>query len=424
MLGYRLFIWLYPKAIRIASIANPKARLWIQGRKHIFRRLSEAFTTVHAPVIWMHAASLGEFEQGLPVLEQLKTLYPSHTILVTFFSPSGYEIRKSHPVADKVFYLPMDSAAHAKRFLDTVKPQLVLFVKYEFWYHYLHEIQHRNIPLFLISGIFRREQAFFKWYGAGYRKMLSFFSVLFVQNEASLQLLASIGLQEKTVCVGDTRFDRVLAIAGQFTDIPVINHFCGNAPVVVAGSTWTDDDEELDHFANTRRETRFIVAPHDIGKDRLDECMKLYHHAVLFSEYQEAIMSGKELPAGKQDANVLIMDNMGMLSRLYHYATIAYVGGGFGEDGIHNILEPAVFGKPVIFGPVYDKYFEAEELLDAGAAFTVEDALELENTLTSLLQNSTRLDNAGKAAADYVKSRAGTTGRIIQYIQANRLLIS
>ena len=198
-------------------------------------------------------------------------------------------------------------------------------------------------------------------------------------------------------------------------------------PLVVGPGKTTEvalKPEELDHFANTRRETRFIIAPHDIGKDRLDECMKLYHHAVLFSEYQEAILSGKELPAGKQDANVLIMDNMGMLSRLYHYATIAYVGGGFGEDGIHNILEPAVFGKPVIFGPVYDKYFEAEELLDAAGAFTVEDALELETTLAGLLQNSIRLENAGKAAADYVKSRAGTTGRIIQYIQANRLLMS
>ncbi|NCI48151.1 3-deoxy-D-manno-octulosonic acid transferase [Sediminibacterium soli] len=423
MLSYRIFIWLYPKAVALAAFFNPKAKQWIRGREGIFERIQDELRNCNLPKIWMHTASLGEFEQGLPVLEQLRNSYPDHKIVLSFFSPSGYEIRKNHPAADHVFYLPMDSPPNARKFLDLVNPRLVLFVKYEFWYYYLNETHQRGIPLLLVSGIFRKKQAFFRWYGSTYRKMLSFFSVLFVQNRSSAELLAAIGLGKKTVLAGDTRFDRVLKIAGTFQGIPAIEHFCADKPVIVAGSNWTDDDEELDHFANTRQDIRFIIAPHDIGEDRLKECEKLYRHTVRYTVYAQMLQDGT-LSAARQNANVLIIDNMGMLSRLYHYATIAYVGGGFGEEGIHNILEPAVFGKPVVFGPVYDKYFEAEEMLAENGAVTVSDALQLESVMASLLDNPDKLQRTGLAAGSYVKSRAGATKRIIGYIQANRLLIN
>jgi 3-deoxy-D-manno-octulosonic-acid transferase len=421
MVFYRLFILLYPKIVWLVSFTNPKAKLWLAGRKGLFKKLAAAFHKNNRPVIWMHCASLGEFEQGRPVLEALRKNYPSHCLLLTFFSPSGYEIRKNYDGADHVFYLPMDSPSHASRFLNIVQPSLVLFVKYEFWYHYLNETKQRNIPLLLVSGIFRKDQLFFKWYGGVHRKMPSFFTCLFVQNEASAALLQKIGYKENVWISGDTRFDRVISIANDFEPVAAIDHFCKNKTTIVAGSTWTDDDEELDHFANTNLSIKFIVAPHDISSERLDECMQLYKNAMLYSVYEKSIQQGRSIPA---DINVLIIDNMGMLSRLYHYATICYVGGGFGDDGIHNILEAAVYGKPVVFGPVYDKYFEAEELLDNEGAFTVGDALELEAVLKDLLEKDTLYQTTAGAAGKYVNDHAGATGSVMKYIQENRLLIS
>ena len=421
MLFYRIFIWLYPKLAWLLGFSNKKARMWEIGRRSIFKHLAAAFHKNQAPVIWMHTASLGEFEQGLPVLENLRKQYPEHILLLTFFSPSGYEIRKNHPGVDHIFYLPIDSPSNANRFLNIVQPSLILFVKYEFWYYYLQEAKHRNIPLLLVSGIFRKDQSFFYWYGGIYRKMLSFFSQLFVQNESSSTLLQTIGLEEQVMISGDTRFDRVIAIAQKFEPISLIEKFCGSSAVIVAGSTWTEDDEELDHFANTHPNSKFIIAPHDIDEDRLKECLSLYKNAILYSAYEKAMNTGESIP---QHTHVLIMDNMGMLSRLYRYATICYVGGGFGDDGIHNILEPAVFGKPVIFGPEYDKYFEADELLDCGGAFCIEDALELEKCLQDLLDNKEMYTAAANASGEYVRTKAGATGKVMKYIQENRLLIS
>ncbi|MDB5210339.1 MAG: lipid 3-deoxy-D-manno-octulosonic acid transferase [Sediminibacterium sp.] len=421
MLIYRLFTWLYPKLAWLLGFTNQKARLWIQGRRGIFKKLSAAFHKNTSPVIWMHCASLGEFEQGSPVLENLKKQYPNYCILLTFFSPSGYEVKKNYAGADHVFYLPMDSPAHANRFYNIVQPSLVLFVKYEFWYYYLHEAKHRSIPLVLISGIFRKDQLFFKWYGGVNRKMLSFFSYLFVQNQLSADLLQSLGYKDQVMISGDTRFDRVISIADGFEPIAAIDHFCGTHTTIVAGSTWTEDDEELDHFANSNSAIKFLIAPHDIEKERLQECLSLYKHAMLFSSYEKAWKTGAVIPA---DVNVLIIDNMGMLSRLYHYATICYIGGGFGDDGIHNILEAAVYSKPVIFGPVYDKYFEADGLLDYGGAFTIEDALELENLLKEFLGSPEFYASSAQAAGQYVKDNAGATTKAMKYIQENRLLIS
>lgn len=414
---YRLFVWIYPKAAWLLSFYNPKAKRWVNGRKQQFRKLSMIFHTNQRPVVWMHCSSLGEFEQGKPILEAVKQQYPSYFILVSFFSPSGYEIRKNDPVADHVCYLPMDRPYNASRFLNIVQPSLVFFVKYEFWHYYLDEIRQRNIPLLLVSGIFRPDQPFFKWYGRFYRNMLQQFSHLFLQNKESLELLQQIPLQQEYSVAGDTRFDRVLQIAERFEPLPVIASFCGSHPVIVAGSTWTDDDEVLDHFANTYTDIRFIIAPHDIDEDRLKECEQLYRHSIRYSVLAEQ-------PDAGLDKNVLIIDNMGMLSKLYHYATVAYIGGGFGDDGIHNALEAAVYQKPVVFGPVYDKYQEAIDLVDTGGAFSIEDALELESIIKKILSDGALLKQSGLVAGNYVKTQAGATAAILNYIQAKRLLTS
>lgn len=414
-LFYHLFLLLYPPAAKVLALFNAKARKWVNGRKGIFQQLETALAGNTQPVIWMHCASLGEFEQGRPVLEKLRAQYPQQRVLLTFFSPSGYEIRKNYVGADWVFYLPMDSPANAQRFMQLVKPRLVLFVKYEFWYYYLQAAQQQNIPLLLVSGIFRSGQPFFQWYGSFHRKMLSCFTHFFVQNAASVQLLQQAGYNNVTLA-GDTRFDRVLQIAREFTAIEAIAVFCGAYPVIVAGSTWTEDDKELDHFANTRTDVRFVIAPHDIGTDRIKECLMLYRNAVLYSEWIRGDYSG--------NANVLIIDNIGMLSRLYHYATICYIGGGFGGDGIHNILEAAVYHKPVVFGPVYDKYFEAVEMLELGGAISVPDALHLESTLKQLLEQQALYASTAQQAGDYVRSNAGATDAILQYFQEKRLLTS
>ena len=418
---YLLFTWLYPKIAWVLSFSNQKAGLWLEGRKGLFEKLEKAFTNNTQPVIWMHCSSLGEFEQGLPVLENIRSQYPGYRILLTFFSPSGYEIRKNYAGVDDVFYLPMDSLKNAKRFFNIVNPSLILFVKYEYWYFYLHQAKQRNIPLLLVSGIFRRSQPFFKWYGGFHRKILSLFSFLFIQNIESAELLKGIGLQKQVVISGDTRFDRVINIAQRFTPIDLIEKFCNHHPTLIAGSTWTDDDEELDHFANIHPQIKCIIAPHDIEKERLDECLLLYKHSILFSEYQKNSEEGKNI---SDNINVLIIDNMGMLSKLYHYATVCYIGGGFGDDGIHNALEAAVYGKPVVFGPVYDKYIEAGELIEYGGAFSIDDALELETLLEELFNDKATWNTAASASAQYVIDKAGATAKLMNYIQENRLLIN
>lgn len=412
---YNLFVFIYPKIAWLISFKNTKAKLWLEGRKNIFEKLSIAFKNNQHKIIWMHCASLGEFEQGRPVLERIKSENPNYKILLTFFSPSGYEVRKNYTGADFIFYLPMDSASNAKQFYDIVRPSLILFVKYEFWFYYNTEAKTRNIPLLLISGIFREKQPFFKWYGSLHKKMLHCFTYFFIQNEESLELLNSIGFGKNIILSGDTRFDRVITIAQQFKSNPIIEKFIENKKVIVAGSTWLEDDEELDHYANTHLEIKFIIAPHDIDAERIEECKSLYKHSILYSQ-----LANNELPTINQ--NVLIIDNMGMLSSLYKYATVCYIGGAFGEDGVHNVLEAAVYFKPVVFGPEYDEYAEAVELLDANGGYTVENVLELEKTLDILLSEGQEYDNACINAGEYVKAKAGATEKIIQYIYENRLL--
>jgi 3-deoxy-D-manno-octulosonic-acid transferase len=420
---YNFSIFLYTLGIRIASGWNPKARLWTNGRKNIFPLLEKNFIHGSKKTIWMHCASLGEFEQGRPLLEAIKEVYPDCVILLTFFSPSGYEIRKNYAGADFVFYLPADSKKNAERFLKITRPDLAIFIKYEFWYHYLTQLKENKIPTLLVSAIFRDSQPFFKAYGGFWRKMLSCYRFIFVQDNNSLNLLKEIGFEKNAAISGDTRFDRVIAIAENEINLPIIKAFCGNQEVLVAGSTWIEDEEVLDHYANNHTAKRFIIAPHEVHEAHIIEVEKLFRQAVRYSTLTAVNNEEKltEILAGK---NILIMDNMGMLSKLYHYATITYVGGGFGGAGIHNILEAAVYGKPVLFGPVNQKSREAQDLLELGAAITIESALELENTLNTLFMDKDKCKALGKLASGYVYKESGATQKIVQFIQENRLLTS
>ncbi len=417
---YNLFLRLYQICIRIISPWNPKAAAWVHGRKSLFRTIGKADIKGRWRV-WMHCASLGEFEQGRPVIESLKKLHPDITVIISFFSPSGYEIRKNYAGADHTFYLPMDSAVNAKRFLDLIQPNLVLWIKYDYWYYYLRELRKRKIPVLLVSPLFRSDQPFFKWYGNIHRLMLDSFHAFFVQNEESRQLLATLGISQSVFVSGDTRFDRVIDIAEAFESFPLIEHFCAGHTVIVAGSTWEEDEEELDHFANTHQDIRFIIAPHEIDEDHLQDMETLFRNTVRYSLLEK--QSRQTLTVNHQP-NVLIIDNIGMLARLYYYARICYVGGGFGDDGVHNVLEAAVYGKPVVTGPVIEKYIEVMELTDAGGAIIIDNALEAESVFSRLLENEKEYAFHGKAAREYVYSRRGATEKIIRFIQENRLLTS
>jgi 3-deoxy-D-manno-octulosonic-acid transferase len=415
---YSLFLKLYPLGIRIASLWNEKAGQWIHGRKNLFDRIKNEMaggsSSPPSKVIWMHCASLGEFEQGRPVIERIRAENPGHLIILTFFSPSGFNIVKNFKGADHIFYLPPDSASNAKKFIALVDPSLVLWVKYEYWYHYLAELKRKNISTLLISGAFREGQPFFKWYGAFWRKMLQSFSWYFLQNNKSGELLNNIGINNITVS-GDTRFDRVISIAENTDAIAGIKEFCNGSKVVVAGSTWEDDEAELVHYARTNRDIKFIIAPHEVDKENLRDVKKEFTGSVFYSEMNETT---------SQTSNTIIIDNVGMLSRLYQYADIAYVGGGFGYDGLHNILEPAVFGKPVMFGPGIERNFEAVELVECGGGIIINNALELEKAMDGLFSDKVKLEKMGAAAKAYVYGNAGASEKISEYIQEKRLLTS
>lgn len=415
---YRIFIGIYPIAAWILGFVNPKAKQWHTGRKEILTQIAAALASNTKPIIWMHCASLGEFEQGRPVLEGLQKQYPDYSILLTFFSPSGYEVHKNYPGANYVFYLPMDSAGNASKFLKITNPSIAIFVKYEFWHYYLTQLKKLQIPTLLIAGIFRKDQLFFKWYGSFYKKLLSCFTAFFVQDKSSQSLLYSIGINNEVYIGGDTRFDRVIEIAEAFTPIDPIAHFCNNHLVLVAGSTWFQDDETIAHFEKVNPNIKFIIAPHDITNQRLQNCLSLYKNAVIYSDYVKCFNTAPH------NFNTLIIDNVGMLSKLYHYATITFIGGGFGADGIHNCLEAAVHYKPVLFGPVYDKYIEASGLVDAGGAISIQDVLDFEAIANKLFNNEADRIKMGQHAGDFVHAHKGASAKIIQYIQENRLLTS
>lgn len=408
---YNIFLLLYRAGISIVSLWNPKARLWKIGRENIFDKLHSQVTTNHSQLTWVHCSSLGEFEQGRPVIEKIKARYPDSKLLLTFFSPSGYEIRKDYKGADWVSYLPLDSAANAKRFLDIVKPSLVVFIKYDYWYYYLHQCKKRNIPLLMVSAIFRNDQPFFKLYGSIYRKMLKSISHFFVQDKESQQLLESINIKNNVTVSGDTRFDRVAEIAEDFKPIEAIEKFCNNSTVLVAGSTWPNDEKMIRQATNVLPGLKIILAPHEIHKEHLEQIKTIFPNSAFYSQ----------LTSHNSPSDCLIIDNIGMLSRLYHYATITYIGGGF-DKGIHNTLEAAVFGKPVLFGPNYRKFKEAIGLIEKGGGISVNSSNELASSLKKLLIDENELTMRSKSSFDFVKENKGATGKVMHYIEENRLL--
>jgi 3-deoxy-D-manno-octulosonic-acid transferase len=423
---YNLFLVLYAGGIRTAALWNTKAKKWVNGRKNIFAEINSKFIPKvagqNSKLVWMHCASLGEFEQGRPLLEELKTKYPEIKILLSFFSPSGYEVMKDYKCADFIYYLPMDSPANAKKFLDIVQPSLVLWVKYEYWFYYLNELKRRRIPTILVSGIFRGNQPFFSWYGSIWIKMLEAFSHFFVQNNESKELLTTLNIKDNVSVNGDTRFDRVLEIAQTFKPVPYIAEFCGNSIVIVAGSTWEEDEIELLHFVKANPHIKFIIAPHEINEENLSDVKEEFPHSIFYSDFLKNSKADESPELTGPTGNLLIIDNVGMLSRLYQYATVTYVGGGFGNDGVHNVLEAAVYGKPVVFGPVYEKFDEAAGLVNEGGGISIDGPISLEKVLNDLLNDETERTRRGEAAKKYVHSNAGASKKIIQFIQEKRLL--
>jgi len=407
-LFYTIFLQLYVIGIRLLSIWNLKAKKWLAGRKKF-----PVIPVTTAQTIWMHCASLGEFEQGRPVIENIKRIFPATKIILTFFSPSGYEVQKNYSGADVILYLPIDSKTNAKNLINQINPSLVLWIKYEYWFFYLEELKNKQVPVLLISGIFRKNQPFFKWYGQLWKNILPSFSYFFLQDKNSENLLNSIGYSKNITITGDTRFDRVIEIAENFEPILLIEQFCINSKVIVAGSTWEDDETELIHYVRANPTIKFIIAPHEIDAENIADVQKEFAGSVLYS----TLLEGNEIYT-----NVLIIDNVGMLSRLYRYADITYVGGGFGEDGVHNILEAAVYGKPVIYGPEYEKFIEADELIKCGGAITIGSALELEDELKNLWNNPELIKTMGEAAKNYVYSKAGASKKITDFIYEKRLL--
>lgn len=397
---YTCFIRLYVAGIALASLSRPKARLWIKGRKAYRNGLPDAAPVAHR-CIWFHAASLGEFEQGRPLIEAWKHAHPDWFILLSFFSPSGFEIRKNYDKADQVVYLPADTLHNARKFIQHFHPDIAVFVKYEFWFNYLKALKETRIPVYYVSVIFRPGQHFFRSWGGWFRKHLNTVRYFFVQQQESVELLQSIGIQNVIVS-GDTRFDRVADIAALARVLPLAEQFKGADPLLVAGSTWPEDENLL-----LQLDCRMIIAPHEIEPERIEQLAQKYHKSCIRYSHYTA-----ENP---QPYDLLIIDNIGMLSSLYRYADLMYIGGGFGR-GIHNILEAAAFGGPVFFGPAFEKFQEARDLVSLGGAFPVKQAEELSGMVQHFLQQPDEREILAQRCRDFVKSRQGATQIILQTI--------
>lgn len=402
---YNAVIFFYGAMARLTALFNHKARLWVNGRKDWYGELKNKIVEGDS-YIWIHCASLGEFEQGRPVIESIRREKPDSKIVLTFFSPSGFEVRKNYKMVDIITYLPEDTKSNAVRFLDLVNPVQVIFVKYEFWDNYISGVKNRGIPLFLVSGIFRKEQQFFKWYGGFFRNILRKFTKIFVQDDTSAELLKSIGIENVTVA-GDTRFDRVAEIAGQARSIPQLDLFKGAGRVFLAGSSWRQDEEIIARYINDHPDVmKWVFAPHEPDAGNIERIEKLLEvKSVRFSKIDE----------NNADATVLIIDNIGMLSSAYRYAFIAAVGGGFGR-GIHNILEPACWGIPILFGPNFSKFREALEMLDINAAKTFSDYDSFKSIVDNLISDENLYRNAASAAGSYVDKNRGATAIIMKEI--------
>ena len=406
MFLYNISIVLYYIVVAFVSLWDKKAKQWIVGRKDIFKRMAEVISP-EDKVVWIHAASLGEFEQGRPVIEKIREQQPEYKILVTFYSPSGYEIRKNYAGADYIFYLPIDTPGNAKKFLDVAHPEIAIIVKYEFWLNLLSELKRRGVRTYLISAIFRRSSIFFRSYGSIWRQALDSFEQMFVQNEESKELLHEIGF-DNVVVAGDTRFDRVAEIARNVKKVPIVERFKGDSPLFVAGSTWGPDEEILQTLINDNPQIKFVVAPHEMENSRIERIIaQTKGGAVRYTQCNEVSDFSK--------TQVLILDTIGILSSVYGYATWSYIGGGFGV-GIHNTLEAATFGLPIAFGPNYQKFKEARDMVALGAATKVESAEDLSAWFAPLRDDKSALQRAGSAAKSYTQRNQGATSLIMKIV--------
>jgi 3-deoxy-D-manno-octulosonic-acid transferase len=404
---YSIIVSIAGLLLQIITFFVPKIKLFVAGRKEVFPTLKTKIKSTDK-TFWFHAASLGEYEQGLPVIERIKEKYPNHRIIVSFFSPSGYEVRKNNTIADATVYLPLDTLKNAKKFIQLTHPDAVFFIKYEFWPNYLNELKRQNIPTYLISGIFRENQAFFKWYGGFYKKALDAFTYIFVQNENALHLLHQLG-KENAIVSGDTRFDRVASILEKDNTLDFIEAFKNGKTTIVAGSSWPKDEELLVDFINdTTTDTKYIIAPHNIKPDQIQQLKNSCAKKVLLYSEKE----NKDL----KDFDVFIIDTIGILTKIYSYADIAYVGGGFGHPGVHNILEPATFGIPILIGPHFSHFAEATDLVALKGCITIQNKEELSRNFLDLITNTESRIEKGTICRDFVQKNKGAVDRIMEKV--------
>ncbi|MEM0541369.1 glycosyltransferase N-terminal domain-containing protein [Flavobacterium sp. j3] len=406
---YNFMVILASQLLKLWAFFIPKVKLFVDGRKNVFEILRSKIN-LQDKTIWFHAASLGEYEQGLPVMEKIKERFPSHKIVLTFFSPSGYEVRKKNTIADVTVYLPLDTKTNAKEFVATVHPELVFFIKYEYWPNYLNELKNAEIKTYLISGILRENQAFFKWYGGFYRNALKTFDYFFVQNESSKKLLQSLGHQNVKIS-GDTRFDRVVSILQRDNSLHFIEDFKDKKKLVVIGSSWPKDESLLVNFINQADENvKFIIAPHIIKAEQIAELKNaITKKVVLFSEMENEYLATFQ---------VFIIDTIGILTKIYSYADIAYVGGGFVKKGLHNILEPATFGIPILIGPEFSNFAEVKALVNLEGCISINNQAELNNALTNLLLNEDIRYEKGHICETFVQMNKGATDIILSYLES------
>lgn len=407
--SYNLIMVLAEFLLKFIVPFSPKMKLFVEGRQTVFTTLSRKIMA-YDKSIWFHAASLGEYEQGLPVIEKMKRKYPNHKIVLTFFSPSGYEVRKNNTIADVTVYLPLDTKKNAEKFIQLVRPNMVFFIKYEYWPNYLKELKKQQIRTFLLSGIFRENQLFFKWYGGFYRKALDTFEYFFVQNSTSKELLLQLGKSNVTVS-GDTRFDRVISILEKDNTLDYISQFKNNTLTIVIGSSWPKDENIIVDFINTAKHPiKFIIAPHNIKSEQIQELKNsISKKVVLFSEKEQQHLS---------DYDVFIIDTIGILTKVYSYADIAYVGGGFGNPGVHNILEPATFGIPIVIGPNYSHFAEATALVNMEGCISISNGEELAEAFENLIQNIDIRNEKGHICSTFVAMNKGATNTILNYFNS------
>ncbi len=407
---YNLIFYIYEFGIIVAILFSKKISPMWRGERNAFRVVREKVDP-NAHYAWFHAASLGEFEQGRPIIESFRKAYPDYKILLTFFSPSGYEVRKDYDKADIICYLPIDTFTNARRFLRIIRPEVAFFIKYEFWYNYLHILRHRQVPVYSVSSIFRPEQIFFKWYGRSYRHVLHCFTKFYVQNEQSRELLATLGITDVEV-TGDTRFDRVIRIAEQAKSIPIIETFRGNSKTFIAGSSWQPDENIFLPYLSRHRDWKVIIAPHVISESHLQQITnQLQDRRVV--RYTQIANSDTQL---LQEAEVLIIDCFGLLSSIYRYGDVAYIGGGFGA-GIHNLPEAAVWRLPVIFGPNHARFQEAADLKACGGGIAINGADDFCRIMDTFISDDNARQQAAQAAYEYVKSRSGATDRLLHSLR-------